>query len=429
VKDESTREAEYTFLSLLINQASYAIPGIAPEIFSDHQARALVRALQAQLMESPLLDGLAAARESGISAYDYVEIINRSYGTNVNQWEFIVKGNFLNRELDRLYREAQSVPDGLDRMIFIQAGQEKALAVVGGQGYTEDSHEQFMDMLTREVPLTRTGIPVLDRWFGGFEDGDFILIAARPSVGKTAFGTTLAFDMARGHNIGVDYHSYEMSGGRIRRRVVARLTRIENKRIRLSKTLTPDELNECVAATEKIKHFPVRFLGSSGLGISALVGEIHRTKAKVVMVDYLGLVPASITGEKREQVTDVSNKLRDAAKNSGKVVIALVQMNRDVEKSQREPVLSDLRDSGDLEQDADFVFFIHEKGRKENLDRRLLDVEIKFIGEKMRDADVGWQPLRFAKPYSHFYDPDTRRDAPPDVRYAHQYEATEEANF
>lgn len=411
--DETARN-EMNFIALMTTYSPESFALVNDVVFYDDRTRKLFLALRDQYDRSKQTDIFAAAVSTGVGATFVADAYNISnLGTDPQEWEFIVKGAYLNREQNRIFQESQKITDGLERALFQKKEIEIALELIeANRPQASNTHQKLRERMHSDIAIIRTGIPCMDRWFGGWEAGNYVLQAARPSVGKTAFGVTQAWEMAK-LGTRVDYHSYEMEDDVTLRRLIARLAQIEVKRLRFPKKLKPEEFESAMNAIDESESYPLRYFPSAALGIQSLTTEIHKTDARVVFVDYLGCIPPSFKGKKIEEISDITNRLRRCAKSSGKVIIALSQMSRDQVKEQREPVLSDLRDSGELEQDADFVFFLHEPNAAQNKASGENVVTVKLIGEKVRDGEVGYREMKFDKRYAHYYDAEELNPPPP----------------
>jgi len=271
----------------------------------------------------------------------------------------------------------------------------------------------FIDGITRRAEGTEnaipTGIPGIDRLLtgGGFRPGQLIIVAGRPSMGKSALTTDIGLNMAVDH--GVLEFSMEMESQEIAGRALANRGRVDLGKV-MGTIPDDDELAWAGVSTGCIKIDALRF----GLDETPAISLLElRMKAKawkrkhglhVIIVDYLGLMSGG-EGEKRhEQIGYYSRGLKALAKELGVAVIALAQLNRKVEeRPDRRPVLSDLRDSGEIEQDADIVMLVH---RPEMYDPENPDLRgyAEILLRKQRGGGLGDIPLRFDGPTCSFSD-------------------------
>lgn len=204
-----------------------------------------------------------------------------------------------------------------------------------------------------------TGFIDLNKVTGGWQPGDLILLAARPSMGKTALATNLAL----GAGCPVAFFSLEMSCEQLVQRFMANLGKINATRLRTGK-MEPEEWVRFMDLEERLIRKPIFINDSARLTPLELRAQARRLTAKhrigLVIVDYLQLMSCPGAKSREQEVSQISRSLKALAKELHVPVIALSQLNREVEKrSDRRPIMSDLRDSGSLEQDADLILFIY----------------------------------------------------------------------
>jgi replicative DNA helicase len=397
--------AEFNLIFLMEQYSPESFSRMNEEVFTDSRARKFFCGMRDLVVSGETLDIFSAGWKIGMETAEIAELSGQYIGKNYDQWEFIVKDHFLDVALAKALN-ATSAQKGLDRYMSLKAEMQRCLDVVDGGGQTETTHERMKRSLVDSVELIPTGIPSIDNRIGGFAAGNFIILAGRPGTGKTALSTSIAWNMARYHSVSVDYHSYEMLDYEIRRRVIARISSIEVKKLRHSRKLTDEERATALACNDEIEQYPIKE-HADGISLDALVTSIVRSDAKVIFVDYLQIVPGPKAEKKSAEVTAISNALRQAAKRSGKVIVALSQLNRESDKSATAPVLSNLRDSGAIEQDADMVFFLYDPDSIQNMKSMSHVFTVELIGAKVRDGEVGTKPITFDKAHSHFYDADS----------------------
>jgi len=211
-----------------------------------------------------------------------------------------------------------------------------------------------------------TGIPSgladIDSYTGGWQAGDLIVIAGRPGMGKSA----LVKDFAENARVPVLYVTLEMSVKQIQKRQLAGKSNVSLHKIRLGK-LDGEDWSSLIAAADELSALPIHFVDAGYLTIDELLSITASTKAKhnigLVVIDYLQLLRKKTRPETREQeVADISRKLKNMAKEHDIPVICVAQLNRKCEErlqSKKRPLLSDLRESGAIEQDADIVAFVY----------------------------------------------------------------------
>jgi replicative DNA helicase len=250
-----------------------------------------------------------------------------------------------------------------------------------------------------------TGFGDLDALLGGFQKGDFVLIAGRPGMGKTSFLLSLALNAVRRSGQCAALFSLEMGQDQLAGRLVAGETGIDSQRIRAGR-LTEEELGRYTLAVANLSELPIHVDDTPALSVVQLRTKCRRLQAErglgLVMVDYLQLMRSGARNENRvQEVSLISRRLKEMARELNVPVIAASQLSRDVERRQdKHPVLADLRESGSLEQDADVVMFLY---RDEVYDE---DTEYPNMAEvivaKHRNGPVGTANLYFHKQLTRF---------------------------
>jgi replicative DNA helicase len=219
-------------------------------------------------------------------------------------------------------------------------------------------------------PNDVTGVPTgfydLDRLTAGFQAGDLVVLAARPSMGKTALAINIAEHVALNEGLPVAVFSMEMGAAQLAVRVVGSIGRIDQSHLRTGK-LTDDEWPRLSEAIERLRNVSLHIDESAGLNSAQLRANARRLARKcgklgLIVVDYLQLMSGTDSdGENRAtELGEISRGLKTLAKELQCPVIALSQLNRSVEsRPDKRPMMSDLRESGAIEQDADIIMFIY----------------------------------------------------------------------
>lgn len=260
----------------------------------------------------------------------------------------------------------------------------------------------------------RTGYGRLDKITHGFQRGDLIILAARPSVGKTALALNFGLEVAIRNNASVALFSLEMPADHLVERMLASRSLVQSDKLRTGYGITNDNwnaLNEAVFDLEKAK---IYIDDSSMIKMSEIFSKCRKLKADhgldLVIIDYIQLISSGGHYENRQQeVSQISRQLKMLARELECPVIALSQLTRAVEQANREPQLSDLRESGAIEQDADIVFMLH---REQTLDDdvpnsvRPENQLINLFIRKHRNGSIGEVQLNFMGSYSKFLDMD-----------------------
>lgn len=214
------------------------------------------------------------------------------------------------------------------------------------------------------VPSGYTGI---DRVTLGWQASDLVIVAARPAMGKTAFVLTMARNMAVEHHVPVAFFSLEMSSVQLAKRLLVSETGLTSEQIRGGKKLKDHEIIQLNERIKDLSNAPLYVDDTPGLSIYEFRAkarkQVRQNKVKLIIIDYLQLMtgPPELRGMREQEVANISRNLKGIAKELNIPIIALSQLSRAVETrgGNKEPQLSDLRESGAIEQDADIVMFIH----------------------------------------------------------------------
>ena len=249
-----------------------------------------------------------------------------------------------------------------------------------------------------------TGFTDIDRMLAGLQKAELILLAARPSMGKTALALNIANFAASKGGVPVGFFSLEMSKEQLVRRLLASVGRIDASRLR-SGNMQGQEWVSLQEASGGLMDTPI-FISDKGRTTSLEIrAQARRLKAKhgigLVVVDYLQLMRDPKAKSREQEIARISGDMKALAKELNLPVLALSQLNREVEKRpNKRPVLADLRESGSLEQDADVVMFIYrdEVYRKDSLDKGIAEVRIA----KQRNGPVGLVKLTFLGEFTRF---------------------------
>lgn len=255
-----------------------------------------------------------------------------------------------------------------------------------------------------------TGFDRLDLLTAGLQNSDLIIIAARPSMGKTAFALCTALNAAIRQNVTVAIFSLEMSKEQLMHRMLAIRARVDLSKLRRPALLDDDDWSNLYAASDVISRAPIFIDDSPALSTLELRARARRLKAEhglgMVVIDYLQLMRSSRRTDSRElEISDISRSLKGLAKELNIPVVALAQLNRKVEdRTDKRPILADLRESGAIEQDADVIMFVYREDVykcKNPADRPPVgDAEI-IIG-KQRNGPVGSAELAYISRYTSF---------------------------
>lgn len=260
-----------------------------------------------------------------------------------------------------------------------------------------------------------SGYAALDEVTSGWQKSDLVIIAARPSMGKTAFVLTMARNMAVTYQLPIAFFSLEMSSVQLVNRLIASETALGAEKIKNGK-LTEDEWIHLHSKIKSLISAPIYVDDTPALSIFELRAKCRRLKQKhgikAVVIDYLQLMTAGadMRGNREQEVSLISRQLKIIAKELDIPVIALSQLNRSLEArtgDAKKPMLSDLRESGAIEQDADMVLFIHRPeryGKTEDEAGNSLRGIAEIIIAKHRNGAVGEIQLRFISELTKFCD-------------------------
>lgn len=279
----------------------------------------------------------------------------------------------------------------------------------------EQAFNQIQAASNRQTGLSglECGFSEIDKMTSGWQNSDLIIIAARPAMGKTAFVLSMAKNMAVNLNTPIAVFSLEMSNIQLVNRLICNVCEIEGEKIK-SGSLTQKEWDKLNSRIKSLFSVPMYIDDSGNLSIFELRTKARRLvrehDVKMIIIDYLQLMNASGMkfGSREQEVSMISRSLKQLAKELNIPIIALSQLNRDLEKRSegKVPQLSDLRESGAIEQDADIVCFIHrpEYFLKSDRDAQGNDIRglAQFIIAKHRSGAVGDVKLRFRNQFARF---------------------------
>jgi replicative DNA helicase len=275
-----------------------------------------------------------------------------------------------------------------------------------------------------------TGVPsgydLLDNKTGGWQPTDLIVLAARPSMGKTALALSMARNAAIDHGLPVGVFSLEMSSEQLALRLLCAEARVNMQLVRTGR-IREEDFNKLARYVGKLERASILIDDTPGISVLELRAKarrmVHEHGVKLIIVDYLQLMSAPLVRESRErEIASISRSLKGLAKDLNIPVIALSQLNRSVEtRAGGKPMLADLRESGAIEQDADVVLFIHRNKDGDAPPEELGRASV--IIAKQRNGEVGEVDLSWIAEYARFENLETRmpmESLPPpeeDVRF------------
>jgi replicative DNA helicase len=355
------------------------------------------------------LRGRGTLEQSGGAAY--ISRLTSAVPTsaNVEHYARMVLGTSIRRMLDVASKEiiVQAYDNSAETSVVVKEAERKIFEIsdrnqTGTYSPAQEIVRQTFDAIEKHYhsKTEYTGIPSgfreLDQLTMGFQNSEFIVIGARPSVGKTALALTIAANMAIRQKIPVGFFSLEMSSMAIMQRLLSMEARLDSQRMRTG-MLSPADFSRITEAAGRLYEAPLYVSDSPNLKLMDLRAQARRMKThhdvKIIFIDYITLI-SSVNPDlpRHEQIAEVSRSLKALSRDLNMPVIALSQVRRETEG--KRPNLADLRESGSIEQDADVVIFIH----TEDLKAEVREVAVA----KQRNGPVGEISLAFLSKYTKF---------------------------
>lgn len=321
------------------------------------------------------------------------------------------------------YSDPETVDEALDqaeKKVFqaTQAPSAQKFRPIGSA--LTEAWERFEHLSAN--PEEKRGVPSgftsLDNLLSGFQKSDLVILAARPSMGKTTFALDIARNAALQYGASVGIFSLEMSDQQLVDRMLAAESGVDSWKLRTGRLSNDQEYEALQGAMDKLNKAPIHIIDEAAMNIVKMRSAARRLKNEhgldMLIVDYLQLMSPTATKNSDsmvQQVTEISRSLKILARELQVPVIALSQLSRAVEQRGGKPRLSDLRDSGSIEQDADVVMFIHRED-KMNKDKEAERPNIaEIMVEKHRNGAVGMAELYFDGQHVRFLNLDTHHTA------------------
>ncbi|MGF3195530.1 replicative DNA helicase [Facklamia sp. P13055] len=379
------------------------------------------------LMLKNQLDALDQLENVG--GYEYiVELTGFTPTTaNIENYARIVKEKSILRQLIHASSKISQVAYDEENAIEEIIDQSEKLILSIGEG-SQSNRPQMMRQLIaeafdnivklaeekRDVVGLPTGYHELDKLTSGFQPDQLVIIAARPSVGKTAFALNIAQNVATKSKVPVVIFSLEMSALDMVYRMICAEGSIHASNLRTGQ-LTDDEWKSFTVATDILREAPIYIDDSAGIRVSEIRAKCRRLKQEnpdlgLIVIDYLQLIDGNGRENRQQEVSEISRQLKKLSKELSVPVIALSQLSRGLEQRQnKRPILSDIRESGSIEQDADIVAFLYredyhqqngdtDEGHKDDLPDNTVEVIIAKNRAGARDT----VKLLFKKEYNKF---------------------------
>lgn len=347
---------------------------------------------------------------------------NTPTAANIKAYAKIVRERSVLRQLISVstgIAESAYNPDGRTSAELLDMAESKVFEIAEKGGRSEGGYAKIQDLLVKAVDRidelyqsdnAYTGIPTgfddFDDMTSGLQKADLVIIAGRPSMGKTSFVMNLVENAAIKHKQPVAVFSMEMPGDQLVMRMMASLGRIDSNKIRTGK-LDDADWPRLTSAVGILNDAPIFIDDTPGLNpmeIRSRARRIHREHGLgMIVIDYLQLMQsAKGNGENRAtEISEISRSLKGLAKELGVPVLALSQLNRSLEqRPNKRPIMSDLRESGAIEQDADLIVFIYRDQvyNEDSPDKGTAEI---IIG-KQRNGPIGMARLTFLGQYTRF---------------------------
>jgi replicative DNA helicase len=306
--------------------------------------------------------------------------------------------------------ETVELVDRAEQVVF-ELSQQRAS---GEFSHIEELLKESFERITAlyESGAEVTGVPSgfrdLDRITSGFQEGNLVIVAARPSMGKSALGLCTAANLAVRRGMPVALFTLEMSKSEVTQRLMCSEAKVESQRLRTGK-LAADDWPRLTAACDKLAKAPIYVDDTGSITMMEIRSKARRLKSRhpdlgLIIVDYLQLMTSGMTAENRvQEVSQISRSLKVLARDLDVPILALSQLSRAVEqRHDKRPILSDLRESGSLEQDSDIVIFIYrdEYYNDESDQQGLAEVHVA----KHRNGPTDTIKLSFLRRYAKFTD-------------------------
>jgi replicative DNA helicase len=364
------------------------------------------------------------AEEAGGLAYLNTLATETPSAANIRRYAEIVRDRGVLRRListsDEIATSALN-PQGRDTRQLLDEAESKIFQIAEDGTRGEAGFQPLQDLLgkvveridqlynqdnTSDVTGVPTGYVDLDRMTSGMQPGDLIIVAGRPSMGKTSFAMNIGEHVAIEQGLPVAVFSMEMGATQLAMRILCSSGRLDQQRVRTGR-LIDDDWPRLTSAISKMQESPLHIDESPALNALELRARARRLarqcgKLGLVVIDYLQLMSGSSSGENRAtEISEISRSLKALAKELDCPVIALSQLNRSLEqRPNKRPVMSDLRESGAIEQDADVIIFIYrdEVYNPDSTDKGTAEI---IIG-KQRNGPIGTVRLTFIGAYTKF---------------------------
>ena len=358
---------------------------------------------------------LLDATPSAVNILSYAKIVKEK-----SLLRRVIKASqgFVEKAFSQDFEDVDKFIDECESKMFLVAEQRATGGLVPSSDLVKTSLEKLQELYAMKGELTGlpSGFVELDNMSAGFQSGELTILAARPSMGKTALSLNILLHMAIRAKKKIAYFSVEMSKESVMLRLLANEAGIRLSEMRVGK-ITDKEWSQLITTAATISDCSIFIDDSSDLSPFDIRSKSRRMKSKygldMVIIDYLQLMTLKTKVESRErEVSEMSRTLKAIAKELQIPILALAQLNRGVEgRSNRRPMLSDLRESGSIEQDADMIMMLY---REEYYDRDNPEVKggAEIIIGKQRNGPTGTIKLQWEPEFGRFSDNVEHRAGP-----------------
>jgi replicative DNA helicase len=350
------------------------------------------------------ISSLVNAVPTAINAFQYAEIVQEKSTLR----QLIRAAGEIAR---KAYDDSQKVEDLVDdaeKLIFAISERRLEQDLVAVSDVVPVVINEIRELyenkgVVRGVP---SGFRLLDTMLGGFQKSDLIILAARPGMGKTSLALNIALNAAKNQGAHIAVFSLEMSREQLVQRLLSQEARLDSQKLRLGKINSDDEWARLEVAAETLRTCQIYIDDTAALSPFELRTKARRLHAEhdldMIIVDYMQLMHSGRRSENRvQEISLISRTLKQLARELRVPVMALSQLSRQVEnRADKHPQLSDLRESGSIEQDADLVIFIYREGKYDKESERNNIAEI--IVSKHRHGPTGSVDLFFDEQYTQF---------------------------
>ncbi len=319
--------------------------------------------------------------------------------------------NYVINQANQLSEEYNKLPTRENMHLLIDELQKLNQLSIDKKNPTDEYIKKVMSDILSDEPraLITTGFESMDRKIYGFEKGQLNVIAARPSLGKTALALNMMWQMAiKGYT--TSFFSLETTGDLVVQRLASAISKVELTEIKRSNNLGIEKTDKIMNALDLIKKSGLNIFDESNLTPQRVREQAMKQtdKPQIIFIDYLQLMKSDIpTNDRRVEVETISRDLKNIANETGSVIVLLSQLNRGVEsRNDKRPMMSDLKESGGIEADANMIMMLY---REDYYDREAVDVlsgksEVEVNIAKNKDGETGVIKLDFYKKIQRFFD-------------------------